>query len=123
MNWNKLTKEFQILCAFVGTFGFLISLLEAFMLISPEFNLVLNAIFCIGFMILAWRDANARKLAKIEHASGWWSLLGIAYPIAVAFKEKSWNSFLWYAVTTVAIPVVLLFVVCFGAEIVGVLPE
>lgn len=53
MNWNKLTKEFQILCVFVGTVGFLISLLEAFMIISPEFSLLANVIFCIGFLILA----------------------------------------------------------------------
>lgn len=123
MNWNKLTKEFQILCVFVGTVGFLISLLEAFMIISPEFSLLANVIFCIGFLILAWRDVNARKRTNIVAASGWWSLLGIAYPIAVSFKEKSWNSILWYSVVSFFIPTVLLFMICFGAELMGVLPE
>lgn len=120
MNIKKLTPEFLNLCIFSGVTGVILAIISQFALVSPELDLGLNVLIAICFVIMSLKDANGRKAENKVFASGWWSLLGMAYPIAVSFKEKSWNSVLWYLVIAIAIPMIVVFALVFALTLMGI---
>lgn len=121
MNWNKLTTEFKNLLHYSMFTGLMLFMIGAYELVSPGADLAIQLIIGLGFILMAVKDAKTRVWNKQPAASAWWSILGIAYPIAVSFKEKSMNSVIWYAVFSFFIPVIIGAAIVFVGEFVGLI--
>lgn len=113
MNTEILTKEYKNFLWFAAVTNIFNMITGALVLLGPELDLLFLIATSIGFVVLALNDARERVANGVTAVSGWWALLGIAYPIALSIKEKTWNSFLSYAVFGICVPVVISFVFVF----------
>lgn len=100
-SWNKFSDSFKyiLILGFSATVFNVIN--DSFLGIDPEINLAIFLVKTIAFVILANHDAMVkRSTGQIKVASGWWAVLGIAYPIAVLYVERNWSYVCWYMAST-----------------------
>lgn len=99
--WNSFSDSFKYILILGFTTTVYNVLNDTFMFAAYEIDLVVWLTSSIAFIIFAHHDAIAKRAAgQKKVASGWWALLGVAYPIALSIVERKWTYALSYSAVT-----------------------